>query len=200
MCPAYLFCQPGSDRGIRESSVKLRRKSRTPREFGAILYELMRREVESAGPLSMGGFVGRLGGSGARLHEQYAGGVMVGVMFAATLAIGRSTTAWVSRETIRGMRGEFSRHLAEQGASAAQVREWEGVVRRHFGTYRASLLDYEELEPPWRCGRQFLWHITGTQSYDARQIKEATLYLLAARDFAQVVVNRYGPRIVLDVS
>ena len=179
--------------------MKARRKHRSPREFGSILYELLRREVESESGISAGRFASRLRERGARLHEQYAGGIVVGVMFAATLAISRSTLVWVSREAARGMRDEFSRHLAEQGATAGQVREWEAVVRKHFGAYRAALLDYAELEPPWKLGRQFLWHLTGTESYDALQIKESTTYLLAARDRAQEIVNRYGPRIVVDI-
>jgi hypothetical protein len=183
-----------------ENPMNPRRKRRTPREFGGILYELLRREMASPGPLSIGGFIGRLEEAGEHLHQQHAGGVAIGVMFAATLALERSTTAWIAREAARGMRGEFSRHLHEQGASIDQVREWEAVIRRHFGMYRAALLRYEGLEPPWKLGRRFLWHLTGTEEYDAHLVKEATLYLLAARDRAQEIVNRYGPTIVVELS
>ena len=176
--------------------MKLFRKQIPPEEAGARLYEALRSSVAApGGELSLARLVGRLGGNPDQFPEQYIGEVMVGVMFAASLAVERSTSGWLAAEILRGMRAEFLRHLREQGALPEQVDEWERILFSRSGDYRRTLQGYAELEPPWKLGRQFLWAVTGVEDYTALPVKFATLYLLAARDRAQEVLNACGPQI-----
>ncbi len=82
---------------------------------------------------------------------------MVGAMFAASLAVERSGSRWIVEEILSGMRAEFLRHLNEQGALPGQVDEWERILFARSGEFREDLRGYDELEPPWKLGRRFLW-------------------------------------------
>ena len=166
-----------------------------------MIYEHLRTRLASDDPLSITALLERLGRAESELPEQHQGAIMVGVMFGAVLAIERSTTRWIARRIADGMSKEFAVHLREQGASSQQVVDWQQVVVDHSMLYRHALEGYDEsLEPPWKLGRQYLWLIIGTEEYVAAEIKEATLFLLQARDVAQSLMNRYGPSLITDPS
>ncbi len=180
--------------------MKLFRKNQTPEELGAKLYEALRAGMASETELSVERFVGSLDMPPDTLDEQYVGEVMIGAMFAAQLAVERSTWQGLARQISRGMYDEFLLHLREQGASPVQIAEWETVAAARFTDYRASLEGYEGFEPPWKLGRQFFWAIVGTKEYRALPIKIATYYLLEARNVAQHLMNQYGPTLVVDFA
>jgi len=181
--------------------MKLFRKHFTPEELGAVIYEHLRAHLASDDELSIMKFLRDIERVEENLPEQHQGAIMVGTMFGAVMAIERSTTRWISRRLTEGMHREFFSHLREQGASEAQVRDWEQIISDHYQLYRSTLEGFdEESEPPWKLGRAFLWNIIGAEEYIVSQIKHATLFLLAARDAAQSLLNKYGPTLVIDVT
>jgi hypothetical protein len=158
-----------------------------------MLYEDLRSGMESDGDLSMNGFLRSLDKHVTDVDEQYAGEIMIGLMFGATIAIDRSASEFVAREITGGMKLEFVRHLEEQGADETQRREWEAVLENRFNSYRQTLENYSGFEPPWRLGRQFYWNLIGAEEHIAILVKISTLYILSARDRSQDLLNNYGP-------
>jgi hypothetical protein len=177
--------------------MKLFRRNYSPGEVGAMIYETLRAGMASEGDLAVRTLIDNLDRTEANLHDQYVGEIMIGAMFGAALAIERSTSPWIGGQICRGMHQEFFTHIAEQGASEKQVLEWRAVVQERFQTYRQCMEQYEGFEPPWKLGRQLFWNLTGTQEYLAMSIKIATLYVVAARDAVQPLLNQYGPSIVV---
>jgi hypothetical protein len=176
--------------------MKLFRGHHTPEDVGARTYESLRAGIASAGPLSFLRLVGDIGREPDGLPETAAGEAMLGGMFGALMAVERSTSRWIGKGILDGLLADFRTHLQEQGASAQQVKEWEGIATLRIGEYRQAMEGYAGLEPPWRLGRAFLWNLTGVRDYNALAIKAATAYLLASRDRAQEVLNEYGPTII----
>jgi hypothetical protein len=153
--------------------------------------------MESSGELSMDQFIKGLGKDASELSEQYAGEIMVGLMFGALMAIERSASARVAELITSGMKLEFFRHLEEQGANPIQRAEWEIILADRFLSYRQCLENYSGFEPPWKLGRQFYWNLIGSEDHVAMLIKISTLYLLAARDKCQEMLNEYGPSLLV---
>jgi hypothetical protein len=178
--------------------MKLFRRHYSPGEVGGMIYETLRAGMASDGNLSVTTLIENLDRTEAELQDQYVGEIMIGAMFGATLAIDRSTSNWLADQICRGMHTEFFTHLAEQGASERQVLEWRAVVQERFQEYRRCMEQYEGFEPPWKMGRQLFWNITGAEEYLAMSIKIATLYVLAARDAVQPLLNQYGPSITVE--
>lgn len=162
-----------------------------------MLYEELRTGMESSNDLSLDGFLRSLDTDVKTVNDQYAGEIMVGLMFGAVMAIERSASERVAEEIIVGMKLEFFRHLEEQGANSIQRAEWETILAERFLGYRQCLVDYSGFEPPWKLGRQFYWNLIGVEEHIAILIKISTLYLLAARDRCQEVLNRYGPMVLV---
>ena len=158
-----------------------------------MLYEELRSGLESEGDLSLQELIQNLGKDRDDVDDQYAGEVMIGLMFAASLATERSASSWVSRQILAGMKVEFNRHLAEQGASETQQQEWIAIMGNRFLAYKKCFEGYTGFEPPWKLGRQFFWNIIGLEEHVAMSIKIATLFLLEARDECQALLNEYGP-------
>lgn len=177
--------------------MKLFRRHYAPEEIGSMIYETLRAGMASDGDLSVKNLIENLDRTETDLQDQYVGEVMIGAMFGATLAIDRSTSPLIGAQICRGLHQEFYMHLAEQGASEEQVLEWRAVVQERFQEYRRCMEQYEGFEPPWKMGRQLYWNLTDTEEYLAMSIKIATLYVLAARDAVQPVLNQYGPSIAL---
>ena len=175
--------------------MRLFRKHIKPADLGSILYEALRSGMESGGDLSMDAYLKSL--NSGTLTEQYAGEIMVGLMFGGLMAVERSASPHVADEIIAGMKLGFLQHLEEQGADAIQRAEWETVVAEHFLDYRHCLENYSGFEPPWKLGRQFYWNLVGIEEHVAILIKISTLYLLAARDRCQELLNEYGPSILV---
>ncbi|MCZ6777036.1 MAG: hypothetical protein O7D34_11355 [Ignavibacteria bacterium] len=173
------------------------RKHRRPEDLGAMIYETLRSGMESDGDLSMECFIQSLDKNPNKLHEQHVGEIMVGLMFGATLAIERSASNRVAERISSGMRSEFLNHIEEQGASQLEKAEWEAIIANNFLAYRKCLEDYSGFEPPWKLGRQFFWNIIAAEEHLAMSIKIATLYMLAARDACQVLLNEHGPTLLV---
>jgi len=165
-----------------------------------MLYEKLRSGLESEGNLSLQDLIQHLGKERTEVDNQYAGEVMIGLMFAASLATERSASSWVTRQILEGMNVEFNRHLAEQGASEAQQQEWIAIMGNRFLAYKKCLEGYTGFEPPWKLGRQFFWNILGHEEHVAMSIKIATLFLLEARDECQELLNRHGPMLTTRAS
>jgi len=165
----------------------------TPEELGARLYEALRSGMTSSGDLSVDRLLESIEVPAATLDENFRGEVIVGLMFAAGLAVERSASPRVVHQIMAGIKAEFFSHLQEQGASAVQCAEWENVLADRFLAYRRSLELYTGFEPPWKLGRLFYWNLLGEEVYAAMAIKIATLYLLAARDHCQALLNELGP-------
>jgi hypothetical protein len=176
--------------------MRLSRKYLSPEELGAMLYEALRSGMESHDDLSMERFVQSLDRGSEELDEQYAGEIMVALMFGGLLSIERSASPRVAEQIAAGMKAEFLNHVQEQGASPLQKAEWEAVIASRFLTYRQSLEGYSGFEPPWKLGRQFFWNLVGVEEYIAMSVKIATLYILAARDACQLLLNEYGPSLI----
>jgi hypothetical protein len=162
-----------------------------------MLYEKLRSALESQTDLSMESLIRNLDKNYNELDEQYAGEIMVGLMFAASLAIERSASAAVAKRITDGMKTEFDRHLGEQGASDLQRAEWSKVIESHLLVFRQCIDGYTGFEPPWKLGRQFYWNIISREDYTAMSVKIATLFLLAARDMCQEVLNEFGPLVTI---
>jgi hypothetical protein len=173
------------------------RKYLKPEDLGASLYELLRSGLESESDLSLSRLLRNLEIEQGDLHNQYAGDVMVALMFAATMAVERSASNRVAKAIVSGMKSEFANHLEEQGANPVQQAEWELTLADTFLMYRSCLENYSGFEPPWRLGRQFYWNLLGREEYVAMSIKIATLYLLTARDMAQNLLNKLGPMVLV---
>ena len=178
--------------------MRLFRRHLNPGQLGAMLYERLRAGLASESELSMDELVRTLGKNPADLDPQYAGEVMVGLMFSAWLAIERSASPWVSKRIFEGMKLEFQNHLVEQGASAAQRKEWMAVLDNRFAAYRETLEGYTGFEPPWKLGRLFFWNIIGVEEHIAMSVKIATLFMMKARDECQEMLNEYGPVLTTD--
>jgi hypothetical protein len=153
--------------------------------------------MESEAVLSINHFLKNLDRHVDEVNEQYAGEVMVGLMFGAVMAIERSASPRVAEQIIAGMKLEFLRHLEEQGANAIQRAEWETILADRFLGYRQCLENYSGFEPPWKLGRQFFWNLIGVEEHVAMLIKISTLYLLEARDRCQDLLNEYGPSVLV---
>jgi hypothetical protein len=179
------------------SSLRLFRKQTKPVELGSILYEALRAGMESEGDLSIVHFLRSLDKDVDEVNEQYAGEVMVGLMFGAVMAIERSASTRVAEQIISGLKLEFLRHLEEQGANAIQRAEWETILADRFLGYRQCLENYSGFEPPWKLGRQFYWNLIGAEEHVAMLIKISTLFILAARDRCQDLLNEYGPSVLV---
>jgi hypothetical protein len=177
--------------------MRLFRKHIKPDELGSLLYESLRKGMDSRGELSIDGYLNSLDRSIPEVNEQYAGEIMVGLMFGAVMAVERSATARVAEQIIAGLKLEFQRHLEEQGADTIQRAEWETIVADRFLGYRHCLENYSGFEPPWKLGRQFYWNLIGSEEHVAMLVKISTLYLLAARDACQEILNEYGPSLLV---
>ena len=175
------------------------RKHHTPEEFGALLYETIREAIAATRELSMTGLLAGLELEDGLLSEQYEGEIVVACLFGATMALERSTSVIIRERIVDGLQEEFIRHLGEQGALPEHCEEWRRVFRGQFKEYRECIEGYEGDEPPWKLGRQFLWHLTGRRDHLARSIRHAVLYLLQARDLAQELINEHGPRLRLEL-
>jgi hypothetical protein len=149
--------------------------------------------MESSGDLSVDRLLESIDLPPANLDENFRGEVIVGLMFAAGLAVERSASTRVVHQIMAGVKAEFLSHLEEQGANPVQRAEWENVLAARFLDYRKSLEQYTGFEPPWKLGRLFYWNVLGEELYAAMAIKIATLYLMAARDHCQTVLNELGP-------
>jgi len=171
------------------------RRPLTPEGLGALLYEMLREAVASTEELAIGGLLARLEIEEETLPRQYVGEIMIGCLYAATLAIERSTSEWIGGRIVAGMKEEFVSHLREQGATSQQTEQWRGVVERHFVEYGQSMEGYEGLEPPWKLGRQLLRNFSGRNDYTALSVKHATEYLVTMQNLAQKVLNDRGPRL-----
>ncbi len=171
------------------------RKNLTPETLGALLYETLREGVASTEELAIEKLLTELQIPEETLPRQYVGEIMLGCLFAAALAVERSTSQGIGKRIVEGMRTEFVSHLREQGATPQQAEEWMGVIERHFAEYRLCMEEYTGLEPPWKLGREFLWNFSGRKDYVALSIKHATEYLLTAEGLAQQVLNTHGPHV-----
>jgi hypothetical protein len=178
--------------------MKLFRRHTTAEDLGGRLYESLRSGMESHGDLSVEHLLESIDLVPENLDENFRGEVIVGMMFAAGLAVGRSATSRVVHQITAGMKAEFFSHLEEQGANAVQVAEWENVLAARFLEYRRTLEEYTGFEPPWKLGRLFYWNLLGEEVYSAMAIKIATLYLLAVRDHSQQLLNEQGPYLLPD--
>jgi hypothetical protein len=176
------------------------KKQLQPEKLGAIVYERLRKELEGNGDLALDHLLHNLGLESANDQPEHAGDVIVALMFAATMAIERSAPEPVAVKIVSGMKSEFLSHLREQGATALQAAEWEATLASSFLVYRTCLEDYSGFEPPWKLGRQFFWNLIGREEYVAMAVKIATLYLIAARDAVQELLNKYGPAVILPRS
>lgn len=173
--------------------MKLFRRHITSGDLGARIYELLRSGMASPGDLSVERLIESIDLSAGVLDENYRGEVMVGLMFAAVLAVERSASPRLAHLITAGMKAEFMSHLEEQGADPVQQAEWENILAARFLEYRRTLEEYTGFEPPWKLGRAFYWSIRGEEVYAAMPIKIATLYLLSARDRCQETLNEHGP-------
>jgi hypothetical protein len=178
--------------------MRLFRKNRTPEDVGRMLYEALRRGMESAKSLSVVGLLESLDADPDALDEQYLGEIAVGLMFGSAMAAERSSPPRVAEQIVAGMKTEFLQHVREQGASALQRAEWENVVAARFLAYRQELEGYSGFEPPWKVGRRFYWNLLGREENSAMCVKIATLYLLEGRDACQSVLNEHGPSILVN--
>jgi len=176
-----------------------RRRHLTPEDFGALLYETVREAAATTEELSITGLLAGLELPDGHLSEQYEGEIIIACLFGATMALERSAPAMIRQRIVDGLHAEFTRHLAEQGALPEHCREWRKVFTAHFREYELCLEGYEGDEPPWKLGREFLWHLTGGRDHPARSIRHAALYLLQARDLAQQLINEHGPRLRLEI-
>lgn len=176
--------------------MKLFRKHLHPAQVGSMIYELLRSEMEGDGDLSSSTLLESLDLQGDTLHHQYRGDIIVGLMFGAVMAIERSTGATIAQQIISGMKAEFLAHLEEQGANVLQRAEWEATVAGSFLLYRQALDNYSGFEPPWKVGRQFFWNLIGRELHVAMSVKIATLYLTAAKEKVQGLLNEHGPMIL----
>ena len=177
--------------------MRLSRKYLSPEDLGAMLYEELRSGMESESDLSMKRFIESLDERPENLDEQYEGEIVNALMFGAILAIERSASPRVAEQIAAGMKAEFLHHVHEQGASVVQKAEWEAVIGNRFLQYRQCLEDYSGFEPPWKLGRQLFWNLIGEEKYVAMSVKIATLYILAAREKCQSLLNEYGPSLIL---
>lgn len=180
--------------------MKLFRKHLRAEQLGTILYEGLRKGMETDGELSMEAYVGGISAPDRQLDEQYAGEIIVGLMFGAVLAIERSATYRVAEQIIGSMKAEFFNHLKEQGASAIERAEWETILAERFLRYRTCLENYSGFEPPWKLGREFYWNVIGSEDHTAMSVKISTLYILAARNSAQNILNEYGPSLLIETE
>lgn len=180
-----------------EHILRLFKKQTRPIELGSLIYETLRKGLAGEGELSMDQFLKSLDSDVAETNEQCAGEVVIGLMFGGVMAIERSASQAVAEQIIAGMKMEFLRHLEEQGANQIQRAEWENIMADRFLSYRQTLENYSGFEPPWKLGRQFYWNLIGTEEHIAMHIKIATLYLLAARDRCQEIMNEYGPSLLV---
>lgn len=180
--------------------MSLFKKNIHPHELGMIVYERLRAGVESEGDLSLQGLLAGLSLHPDELEPQHVGEIMIGVMFAATLAIESQAGAKASQQIIAALKGEFFNHLDEQGASPLQIAEWEAVLADRFLTYRQAMEGYSGFEPPWKLGRTFFWHILSEKIHLAMSVKICTLYMLAARDACYDILREYGPRLIMEPS
>jgi hypothetical protein len=177
--------------------VRIFRKQLRPEDLGALLYEALRKGMESQGDLSLARFLESLDADPEELDEQYVGEAMMGLMFGGVLAIERSASRKVSEQILAGMKTEFLNHIAEQGASQIEQAEWDTIIASRFLEYRRCMEDYSGFEPPWKLGRLFYWNIVGRESFVAMSVKISTLYLLAARDMCQTMLNEHGPSLFI---
>src|SRR5436309_11493983 len=105
----YFVTTDSGDNGLR-----LFKKHIRPEDLGGLLYEELRKGMESNSDLSIDGFLRSLDRDLAEANEQYAGEIMVGLMFGAVMAIERSASVHVAEQIISGMKVEFLQHLEEQ--------------------------------------------------------------------------------------
>jgi len=180
--------------------MRILQRRKSPEAFGALLYEALRTGVSMPGRVSIEGLAGRLSEAGELLDDQHPGEIVIGAMYAATMAVDRSTQRPVADRIVAGMTGEFLCHLGEQGASSLEVGEWRSIMNAHFAEYRDVLIGHEELEPPWKFGRQLLWCLTGSENHTAVAVRDATEFLIAVRDAAQELVNMHGPSLILEAG
>ncbi len=182
----------------RTKVMSLFKKNIHPQDLGMIVYERLRAGVESDGDLSLQGLVSGLGLHQDELEPQYVGEIMIGVMFAAALAIESQAGSKASQQIVAALKGEFFNHLDEQGASPLQIAEWEAVLADRFLTYRQAMEGYSGFEPPWKLGRALFWHIISDKLHLAMSVKICTLYMLAARDASYEILREYGPRLIME--
>jgi hypothetical protein len=175
-------------------------RRKTPEAFGALLYEALRTGLTLPGPMNLDHLASAFSDEGEILDEQYPGEIVVGAMYAAAMAVDRSTQRPIADRIVAGMTAEFLRHLGEQGASGPEVGEWSSIMHAHFADYRDILIGYQELEPPWKLGRQLLWCMTGSEKHTAVAVRDATRFLLAVRDAAQELMNMHGPSLLLETG
>ena len=173
--------------------MNLFKKQLRPEELGAMIYEMVRSAMEGSGDLSVEGLAGSIDRRPEDLDQNYRGEVVIGLMFAAGLAVERSAHPRTANMILGGMKSEFLNHLEEQGASILQRSEWEAVLSSRFLSYRNCLEDYSGFEPPWKLGREFFWNIIGEQLHVAMSVKIATLYLLEGQSIIQNLLNTHGP-------
>ncbi|MCC6396758.1 MAG: hypothetical protein IT282_07035 [Bacteroidetes bacterium] len=165
----------------------------TPEETGKLLYEHLRQEITGPGILSMNRlreiFEEQLTGLGG----QFEGELIIGCMFAAVLAIEETTHPPMGQAVRRGLEGEFQRHLREQGASEAQIEEWQVVLGEHFAEYFQSVQGNADPALPAALGREFVWNLTGVEEEHAGLIEASTVYLTAARIVARRLLRQHLP-------
>jgi hypothetical protein len=167
--------------------------TKTPQEMGVQLYEALRRELEPPGVLSVERLCNDLIEGGAIPHDQSTGEAMIGCLFAAVIAI--ESSAWRAHAAaIRtGAEAEFLRHLAEQGATAAQVEEWEAVMRDRFAEFFQCLDADASGALPESLGESLVLHLTGADDVTPYAALRATQYLTSARAKVRFLLDKAPP-------
>lgn len=178
--------------------MRLFQKNLRPSDLGILVYERLRKGMQSTDDLSMNGLLLGLELLPEELHEQYLGEIMIGLMFGATLAVESNASVRAAQQVVSSMKAEFLNHLDEQGATPIQKAEWEAVLADRFLAYRRCLDGYSGFEPPWKLGRTFFWNIISNEVHIAMCVKICTLYLLAARDVCADILREYGPRLQME--
>ncbi len=188
------MCEP------QGKTVRIFQKNLKPADLGIVIYERLRKELQSRDELSMNGLLTGLEVVPEELDEQYVGEIMIGLMFGATLAIESSASASAAQQVVASMKAEFLNHLHEQGATTIQKAEWEAVLAERFLTYRKCLDGYSGFEPPWKLGRAFFWNVINNELHLAMCVKICTLYLLAAKNLSSELLREMGPRLVMETQ
>ena len=178
--------------------MRLFQKNLKPSDLGILIYERLRKGMQSTDDLSMNGLLMGLEVVPEELDAQHVGEIMMGLMFGATLAIESNAGARAAQQVVSSMKAEFLNHLDDQGATLIQKAEWEAVLADRFLAYRRCLDGYSGFEPPWKLGRAFFWKILGNDVHIAMCVKICTLYLLAARDACTEILKEYGPRLQME--
>jgi len=154
-------------------------KSTTKQDLGRTIYTALQQAFVSDTPMSYSSLLKELGEDPEKMTSDYAGEILVGLLFAAGVAIQGTYEEPVGEPAFQSALNEYVAHGMQGGLSKQQVAELKSRAVARMQEYDACLKDESGGGPASNLGTAFLRHVVGDKKTDDGATVAAARYLFA---------------------